>query len=66
MSNLSRILTPRFPNDVARVRLEIPNFLRLSDKEVELLWEAFSDERAAQWMFVDAETLKEFKQWLED
>ena len=65
MSNLSDALRVEHPDDVAKLRAQIPILYRFSDIEIEKLWDDFSDSYAAGWLFVQEETIESFKAWLE-
>jgi len=65
MSNLMDALSPKFPDEIAKIRAaEIPIVRSLSGIEIQVLWERFSDDYCAQWLNVGESLLKEFKEWL--
>jgi hypothetical protein len=66
MSNLTDALKPRYPEDVARLKEEIPLLRRFSHMEVALLYRKFSDTRAASWLILDDGLIQEFAAWLEE
>ena len=71
MTNVTRVLTPRFPENIPAIRaacqgVPLLNRMALSDIEVELLWESFSSSRCAQYLIVNDADLNYFKEWLQD
>ena len=66
MSNLTKCMEVRFPKDVQKIREAVPLMFKFSDVEIEHAWELFSDSYCAQWLNVHDETLRQFKDWLEE
>jgi len=64
MSNLFEALKVEYPHDIAVIRSAHPILSRLSDLEVERLWDRFSDSYAAGWLIVTEETMDQFRSWL--
>jgi hypothetical protein len=64
MSNLSRVLSLVFPEELTKIRTAAPLIARCSDLEVERAWFMFSNDLCAKQLIVGAETLKQFNEWL--
>lgn len=66
MSNITNTLSRiRYTEDINKLRYSIPLLQRFSDKEIELLYDAFSDSYAAGWLILTEETITEFAASLE-
>ena len=65
MSNFVRAMSAKFPEDLPKIRAVHPLLSRLSDIEVEKLWEEFSDDACASWLIPDSHWLTSFKGWIE-
>jgi len=54
--------------DIAKIReyLEQIGELHCSNKQLEALWDEFSDSWCASWLIVNDKTLKRFSYWLEE
>ena len=70
MNNLFKALMPNHPIDIPAIRGTIegslPVSLRFSNKEIEIIWDSFSDVYCANWLIVSESTLRDFKNWLEE
>lgn len=67
MSNIRNTLKPSayYESDVQELKSKIPLLQSYSDKDVELLYEAYSDTYSAGWLMVDEESIADFSSWLE-
>jgi hypothetical protein len=58
----------RYPSDIVAIREYIvpfvPEFFNQSAKDIEEMWDSFSGFRDAGWLFVNEETLPQFRDWL--
>lgn len=50
--------------DVERLKQEIPELAKVSDRIVESMYLDFSDTYAASWMILDNDMIESFKRWL--
>jgi hypothetical protein len=66
MSNLSNALKTKYPEDIGRIKASIPFLVRFTDKEIEYIYESFSDSYAAQWLTISEESMRDFIEWLEN
>ena len=69
MDNILKALTPREPEDIPEIRAMLVGHpllsrMTLSDKEVEILWKAFSSDFCAGYLNVSSTTLKDFMEWV--
>ena len=57
-----------YAKDLNKIRTyisnHIPQFATLSSAKVEQVWDCFSGSRDAGWLFVNEETLPQFRDWL--
>ena len=54
-----------FPDDVSRLKEQIPQIAIIPDSLVEKMYADFSDTYAAGWLIVDDESINDFRRWLE-
>ena len=72
MSKYFKLNTPetfRYPDDLKNIKsyLEEKGTIYCTDKELEKLWEEFSDtEYSASWLSPDSESLERFAEWLDE
>lgn len=68
MTRLEKLLTNvRHPEDVARLKREVPALRDLPDIIVQMLYSDWSENYwAAGWLILEDEYIKEFKQYLEE
>lgn len=66
MTNEKRALSVEFPEDIATIRQKCYYGPDTGDKEIEILWKAFSRSACAGWLNVTDEWIKLFEQWLDE
>lgn len=66
MSNLEDTFKLRYPEYTVVLRLATPHYCRLTDFEIEKLWERFSGEHCAQWLGINERSLKSFDEWVRE
>lgn len=66
MENLKRALVPKYPEDIPKIRTALHPFLSVSDCEVGRLWELFSSDQCAQYLIVGDDTLRQFREWIDE
>lgn len=66
MSNLVKALTPLHLHDIAPIRAIHPILLKLTDMEIQIVWEAFSSDLCSGYLLVNDHTLKDFLTWLQE
>ena len=72
MSRYFKLNTPetfRYPEDFETIKsyLEEKGTIYCTDKELEKMWEEFSDtEYSASWLSPDSESLERFAEWLDE
>lgn len=54
-----------YPEDVLLIQAHV-QWADATHLEIEGMWEKWSEHLCAGWMTVDAETLKEFAEWLQE
>lgn len=66
-SNIIKALTPERPKDIELIRqVHAIKVLNLTDIEVEHVWQVFSTDLCAGWMMVNATSVQQFIEWLEN
>jgi hypothetical protein len=70
MKNIERHLgivlpeEPKYYKDVIRIQEKVPILKGINPQKVHDMWESFSDDRDAQWIFTHDENIEEFEEWL--
>lgn len=55
----------RYPEDISKLKSEIPEIANLSDSDVYELYSSFSEEfRSASWLILNDDFIQDFKEWL--
>lgn len=66
MSNLVKAPTPLHLHDIAPIRAMHPILSKLTEMEIQIVWEAFSSDLSAGYLSVNDHTLKDFLTWLQE
>lgn len=67
VNRLARIRRVDYPEDVERLRREVPGLEMISPADVALLWREWSDrEHCAGWLGLDEFYVTQFADWLAD
>jgi hypothetical protein len=64
MSNITKSLAVRYPDDVAELRASISLLQRFTDVEIDRLYERYSDTYCAGWLILSPDIIEDFAQWL--
>jgi hypothetical protein len=64
MSNLLNALKIDFPDSVSKLRMEVPALSVFPDKIIEIIWKEYSESKAAGFLFVTEDEIREFEDWV--